>query len=105
MVPRQQYSAIPKSTMLTLGRLVALFFLINFIFGTIFYMEEYLERTIGTVMRTEIDNTRIFPSLSICFVKRNPSLAEIVADLDGTLEQTREDVIVSFDHSVMTNLR
>ena len=105
MVPRLQSIAIPKSTMFTLGRLVALFFFCNFVFGTIYYVEEYLERKIGTVVRTEIDDTRIFPSLSICFVKRNTSLAEIVADLDGTLEQTREDVMSSFDHLVLTNLR
>ena len=101
----QSSSTIPKSTMFTFGRLVALFFFCNFVFGTIYYFEEYLERKIGTVVRTEIDDTRIFPSLSICVVKRNTSLAEIVADLDGTLEQTREDVITSFDHLVLTNLR
>ena len=87
--------------MFTLGKLVALILFCWFVWGTNFYIQEYLERTIGTVVRTEIDDTRQFPSLSICLVKRNTTLAPIVADLDGILEQTRLDVLSSFEHSVL----
>ena len=96
-------SNLPKTAMFTLGKLVAFTLSCLFIWGTIEYILQYLERTIGTVTLTEIDSTRRFPSLSICLVKRNTTLAPIVADLDGTLEQTREEVISSFEHRVLGN--
>ena len=95
---------MPKRAMFTLGKLVAFILFCMFAMGTYWYIQEYFERTIGTVVRTEINSTRRFPSLSICLVKRNTSLAPIVADLDGTLEQTREEVISSFHHSVLSKL-
>ena len=95
-------SNITTSAMLTLGKLVAFILFCFFAWGTYVYLVTYFERQIGTVVSTEINDTRQFPSLSICLVKRNTSLAPIVADLDGTLEQTREEVISSLQHSVLS---
>ena len=90
--------------MFTLGKLVAFTLFCFFVYGTHYIFLNYLERRIGAVVSTEINDTRQFPSLTICLVKRNTSLAPIVADLDGTLEQTREEVISSFEHSVLSKL-
>ena len=81
-----------------LGRLVALVLLSLFIWRVVLSGKMLLDAKITSSVSKEYSKWRLFPSLSICFAMRNVYTKELLEDIDGTLMQLLDEVLLSFLH-------
>ena len=81
-----------------IGNLICLGLFCYFAYRVQYALNKLIQKKIGTTVSTAVSETRLFPSLSICFQKRNSTLNSILSDLDGSLRQARNDVLSSFVH-------
>ena len=56
---------------------------------------KWMDGKIGETVSKEYAEKRLFPSLSFCFRRKDVTLNKAFPDIDSTLKQTKEDVLVN----------
>ena len=90
-----------KVTMATnvFGKIVIFILISYFLWRAIFAGFKLYEGKIGTTKSKQYTKWRLFPSLSICFYKKNVDATSLMADIDGNLQRVLEEDIIKFEHN------
>ena len=80
------------------GKLIFLALFGYFAYKVHHALDKLIQKKIGSTVSTAVSETRLFPSLSICFVRKNVSLQTILSNIDENLKNTRNETLISFVH-------
>ena len=76
-------------------RLVLLVFLAYFSYQVGNAWVKLMDGKIGVTISRGYAEYRLFPSISICFVRQGVKLIDAFPDIDYTLKQTKDDVLAN----------
>ena len=82
-----------------LGKIVILTLISYFLWRVVFAGFKLYEGKIGTTKSKQYTKWRLYPSLSICFYKKNVDSASLMADIDGNLQRVLEEDLIKFEHN------
>ena len=76
-------------------RLALLVFLAYFSYQVGNAWVKLMDGKIGVTISRGYSENRLFPSISICFVRQGVKLIDAFPDIDYTLKQTKDDVLAN----------
>ena len=84
------------------GQLVFGILLVSFLYRVSFSTQRYFDAKIGITISREFSEWRLMPSVSICFAKKNVSMAFMLSNANHNLLQVKNEVLTHFTHTNIT---